>query len=241
MKASDGGSDNVAPRVGDVAGDGSNGSSSSGWGSPAADGGPMPIAMPEPEPALPFSADSVPCLRGPCRYYFAAQSHFDHGNPAGTFAPGKEPRARHHACKAIPGVWLELSSDSPVYACNSWDPLDRGLVLARDLRREDYLKANPEHAMQQRIGDDLDELDDEEEGEEQEEDLTPEPAPEFDTVTVEVKESAGGYAQAPRPHEHVAPELSKVQRILLEAADAGRLSLPCTECGQYIEVTKEQA
>jgi hypothetical protein len=95
-----------------------------------------------PATARPFSAQHVPCLRD-CRFYFSATSHFDHGNPSGSFAEGYEPTQRHHMCMRAPGVYLELSADSPVYTCNQWDPIDPKDVVARTRRRERYLALHP--------------------------------------------------------------------------------------------------
>lgn len=89
------------------------------------------LPLPPPEAAKPYEPEFVPCVRD-CRYYFRAESHFDAGNPAGSLT--KAPRQTHRYCTAIPGVFLELSGDSPVYTCNQWDPAP--LLIRRRERRQ---------------------------------------------------------------------------------------------------------
>ncbi len=129
------------------------GGGSAGWGATAKDGGPTPTAISPPALAREFEAEHVPCLRN-CRHYFRAVSHFDHGNPIGTFEHGKEPTQRHHACSAIPGVYLELSGDSPVYECSNWDPTPGAELKERELRREAYYNDYPDHRPHQEEADD---------------------------------------------------------------------------------------
>jgi hypothetical protein len=129
------------PRMGTL-----EGGEPSPWGPVGEDGAPNPGAVnAAPAPAREFTPAEVPCIRGPCRHYFQAISHFDHGNPAGTFEPGYEPVQRHHMCKAIPGVPLELSADSPVYECNHWDPVDATERKQLEVRREHYFNEHPDH------------------------------------------------------------------------------------------------
>ena len=77
--------------------------------------------------------------------------------------------------------------------------------------------------------DDLDELDD----------LDDDPEVE-DEGDDEGEAPVEGFAEAPRPHAHRPPTLSKVQILLLSAAEGSRLSLPCEECGQYVDVDVSQ-
>lgn len=129
-------------------------SQASPWGGAAPDGGPSPhTAVAPPATAKPFTAENVPCLRN-CRFYFRAITHFDHGNPEGTFPPGYEPQQRHHACSALRGVFLELSGDSPVYECSHWDPIDSRELAERTLRRESYYAEFPDNRPQEGTDDD---------------------------------------------------------------------------------------
>lgn len=70
-----------------------------------------------------------------------AVSHFDHGNAPGSL--GVEPLMRHVYCSAMPGVFLELSADSPVYECSRWDPEDPSEAYAREQRRRLYFDMHP--------------------------------------------------------------------------------------------------
>lgn len=106
---------------------------------------PFPIVPGEPPKAPLFTASNVPCLRGPCRYYFTASAHLDIGNPADGLPEDYEPRSTYHYCMRIPGVELELSADEPILACNAWDPSDRGDLRALEARRRKYLDMHPEH------------------------------------------------------------------------------------------------
>ena len=105
-------------------------------------GAEIPTPTPPPSEARPFDAAHVPCLRN-CRYYFSCVSHLDHGVPAGVLA--QEPLQRHHICKAIPGVYLELSGDSPVYECSDWDPVDGAELHQLEQRRDRYYNDYPDH------------------------------------------------------------------------------------------------
>ena len=131
----------------------------SSWGPPGPDGGPAITPMPPPVDARPFTPVHSPCLRA-CRHYFNARSHFDHGNPAGTFDQGKEPTQRHHLCMRIPGVYLELSGDSPVYECNRWDPENPSELVQLRARRDAYFEAHPDHVPPPplELSDDLDHI-----------------------------------------------------------------------------------
>ena len=126
--------------------DGSNGEEG-GQGSlmmvEGADGLPHPVAdgPMEPPQALPFDAEHVKCLQGyggKCRYYMQTITHFEAGNPVGTFGDSYVPTQRHHACLVQPGVFRELSADGPVYECNMHDPGERKELDALVRRREDY-------------------------------------------------------------------------------------------------------
>lgn len=96
-----------------------------------------------PAEARAFTPKNVPCLRN-CIHYMSVLTPFDHGNPAGTFAEGKEPLQRQHLCTAVPGVFLELSADSPVYECEErFEP--RIGVNPLIALREKYYEQHPEH------------------------------------------------------------------------------------------------
>lgn len=116
----------------------------SSWGPIGPDGGPRPdlihsVLRPS---AREWDPRHVPCLRS-CRHYMEAVSHMDHGNAPGSLEV--EPLMRHVYCSALPGVFLELSADSPVYECSRWDPENPSEVLEREERRRLYLLQNPEH------------------------------------------------------------------------------------------------
>jgi hypothetical protein len=111
----------------------------------AHDGGPTPGygQLGEPDSAPAFDAENCICMRD-CRYYFETKAHFEHGN-RGTYAAGSGPVQFKRACKAIPGVWLEISGDAPVLECNQWDPLSIHETGELDRRRAGYYALNPDH------------------------------------------------------------------------------------------------
>jgi len=155
MKVHDTDHESECPRIGSI-----EPGAPSSWG-PVHDGKPNPGAVNfEPTPARPFTPQHVACLRGPCRHYFSAVSHFDVGNPADTFEAGKEPTQRHHMCTAAPGVYMELTADSPVYECNRWSPMSRHELAQELLMREEFYRENPELRPEEVIDDlDIDEED----------------------------------------------------------------------------------
>ncbi|NIR30010.1 MAG: hypothetical protein GWN84_11980, partial [Gammaproteobacteria bacterium] len=109
--------------------------SPSDWG-PVQGGWPdIASANPPIPPARKFTRENCPCLRD-CRHYFSSVSHFAAGNAD---ALDYEPTQRHHYCKAIPGVFLELAADSPVYACNHWDPQPQHDLVAMQERRRQWV------------------------------------------------------------------------------------------------------
>jgi len=123
-------------------GDGLLGGKPADWGPVSADGAPNPaLANPTPAPARPFTPRYCPCLRD-CEHYMTVTSHFEHGAGAGVLQV--EPTERHHICSAIPGVYLELSGDSPVYACNRWTPMLPETVTEEERRRDAWLRDNAE-------------------------------------------------------------------------------------------------
>jgi len=91
--------------------------------------------------ARPWTPENVPCLRD-CEFYFTADLHFEHGNYDGALA-GNEPIQVRHICKAIPGVFLELSADSPVYKCSDWRPREAGDLKKLQRRRDKYYDQHP--------------------------------------------------------------------------------------------------
>jgi len=158
MQSKEGSADQIAPRLGTL----EVGELGGSWGPPGADGGPVMQMVAPPPDARPFTAQYSPCLRA-CRYYFRAQSHFDHGNPDGTFEPGREPRQSHHICMRIPGVHLELSGDSPVYQCTAWHPADPVELVKLEKSRAQYFERNPDHHLPElaEVDGELDNVDDE--------------------------------------------------------------------------------
>lgn len=144
------------------------------------DGAPLPMAENyEPEFGPPHTAEYCPCERD-CRHYLHAESHFEHGNAAGSLPDGYEPREHHRLCMVQPGVYLELTGDSPVLDCNRWEPLQRHEIALLEIAREDYYMQHPKHRPRPIMptddldldedDDDLDIEDDEEEEESERED-----------------------------------------------------------------------
>jgi hypothetical protein len=90
---------------------------------PAAPGIPLPSFGAAPEPDF---ADSV-CLRGVngrCDHLWQLTTSYAHGNTAGTFEKGKEPRAIHRSCVRV-SEEMELKGLT-VHTCNSHsDPAQR--------------------------------------------------------------------------------------------------------------------
>lgn len=130
------------------------------------DGAPVQDPLAPPLPSLAFTPENVPCLRN-CRYYFRSVGHFDTSNPDRRFTSSVT------ACMRVPGVWLELSGDAPSYECNSWDPWRADELGIRDLNRQGYYDAHPDHVptpLEERLNADaevdIDEEDDDEDGSE---------------------------------------------------------------------------
>jgi hypothetical protein len=73
----------------------------------APDAPPLPQG-PAPEPHF---EESV-CMKGAtgkCEHLWQIVTSFASGNPAGTFAPGEEPKGVHRSCMRGPGEELDLS------------------------------------------------------------------------------------------------------------------------------------
>ena len=120
-----------------------DGGEAASWGPTGPDGGPLPgLVNPVVPQARPWDAKHVPCLRD-CRHYMAAQLHFEHGNYDGALG-GHEPIQDRHICRGVPGVFLELSGDAPVYECSAWDPLFNADVVELKHRRSQYFSHHPE-------------------------------------------------------------------------------------------------
>jgi hypothetical protein len=117
----------------------------SSWGPTGPDGGPMPhLVHTTRDTAAPYDAQNVPCLRN-CRYYWTTKVHFEHGNYAGGLG-GHQPMQESHICLRMPGVFIELSGDSPVSECeNGWDPADPQEIRERNHRRNQYFAEHPDH------------------------------------------------------------------------------------------------
>lgn len=79
---------------------------------------------PAPEPKF---EDSV-CNRGEngcCAHLWQIVTNFSHGNPDGTFANGKEPKAVHRSCTVSPAEEMQLKG-LVVMSCNRHsDPTQR--------------------------------------------------------------------------------------------------------------------
>jgi hypothetical protein len=72
---------------------------------------------PAPEPAF----DSSVCLKGAegrCAHLWQIVTSFAHGNPAGTFEPGKEPKAVSRSCLRSPSEEMDLRGLT-VVSCNA--------------------------------------------------------------------------------------------------------------------------
>jgi hypothetical protein len=74
----------------------------------------------------------------------AAELHFEHGNYDGALG-NHEPIQDRHICRGVPGVFLELSGDAPVYKCSAWDPLFHSDVVELKHRRDKYFEQHPEN------------------------------------------------------------------------------------------------
>jgi hypothetical protein len=120
-----------------------DGGEAASWGPTAPDGGPLPGLVNTVIPkAKPWDRKNSPCLRD-CRHYFTATVHFEHGNYEGGLG-AFEPVQDRHVCKAIPGVFLELSGDAPVYECSDWHPQVPENLEDRERLRERYYAEHPE-------------------------------------------------------------------------------------------------
>jgi hypothetical protein len=114
----------------------------------APDGGfdPRAVAVNVPDKLPAATPQNMICLRGPCRHYWYCETNFDAGNPGGTFESLglAAPRQRHHLCTLIPGMETDFTEDV-CFECNRWDPLDAKELAARQQRRAEYYRANPDH------------------------------------------------------------------------------------------------
>lgn len=91
--------------------------------------------------AEPEFSDSI-CLQGPCTHLWVMKTSFAHGNPAGTFPPGKEPRKVSRSCTACSSEELDLDGVA-VYECSRHRPMTQAELLEKG-RRELDLQARTE-------------------------------------------------------------------------------------------------
>jgi hypothetical protein len=85
---------------------------------------PPPIFAPKSLMMAPIpeaSEENLICLRGPCRNYMEIVQRFDVGNTIGTLT--QEPRLTNRFCRIPNSSDIDLT-DSCVYACSHWDPID---------------------------------------------------------------------------------------------------------------------
>jgi hypothetical protein len=90
-----------------------------------------------------WSPENVLCLRD-CKHFLHIVTHFEHGNPAGTFENGYLPKRHRYYCMRIPGIDLELTADEPILGCNLWDPMSAGDRANLKLRQEKWQPKPPE-------------------------------------------------------------------------------------------------
>lgn len=106
--------------------------------------GPGPVGM-NPPPGAHFQSPPEPaledslCVQGPCKHYWHMKTSFPHGNPAGTFKPGEEPKKLWHTCLANPGYETDLAGTA-VYECNRYAPSYPKELAELENRRKDYLR-----------------------------------------------------------------------------------------------------
>lgn len=122
-----------------------DGGTPASWGPTGPDGGPLPhLVNPVIPEARPWNPANVPCLRN-CKHYWNTKLHFEHGNYDGALGD-HEPLQERHICMRIPGVFLELSGDAPVYVCEKgWDPEDPKEIAGRKDRQKRYFELHPDH------------------------------------------------------------------------------------------------
>lgn len=87
--------------------------------------GPGAALQPAPDPGV----EDLLCLHGPtgpCKHLWRFQTNFRHGNPAGTFPEGQEPKHNRNVClRGTEEMDLEAAA---VYACNSYEGGANALV-----------------------------------------------------------------------------------------------------------------
>lgn len=89
------------------------------------------------EPIPEANEENLVCLRGPCRYYMEVVQRFEAGNTQGTLE--SDPKLTNRFCR-MPNLSDIDLTDSCVYRCTSWDPIDsnESEYVARELRRKNY-------------------------------------------------------------------------------------------------------
>jgi hypothetical protein len=104
--------------------------------------GPAPVGMNPPGVGLPMGpapepdfAESI-CLKGPCQHLWVIKTSFAHGNPAGTFKAGEEPKKTSRSCTACTEE-MDLEGIT-VFECNRWCPLTESERLEKARRELDF-------------------------------------------------------------------------------------------------------
>jgi hypothetical protein len=90
--------------------------------------GPGAAVQPAPDPGV----EDLLCLNGPagpCTYLWQFQTNFRHGNPAGTFSKGQEPRHNRNVC--LCGTEEMDLEAAAVFACNRYQGGCNKLVQLR--------------------------------------------------------------------------------------------------------------
>lgn len=96
---------------------------------------PPPIGLPMGPAPEPNFNDSI-CLEGPCVHLWQIKTSFAHGNPAGTFKPGEEPKKISRSCTACTEE-MDLSGLT-VFECNRHKPTTASELLEMKRRELDY-------------------------------------------------------------------------------------------------------
>lgn len=109
-------------------------------------GGPLPLAPPEPVPER--TPENLICLRGPCRHYWYLKTMAQAGNPQGTWEALNipSPRKHHHICLVQPGVETEFEGDN-CFDCSRWDPLTKREKNRLSKRRGSHEKVSWWHRL----------------------------------------------------------------------------------------------